>query len=352
MPPQGDPNAPRESTDERPDAEEALRTLSALGFGPESALMTEPKLFVDRNFLAVLLRELEDELGAEAARVTLHQIGFLHGLRDAARIAEGEPDPMTGVMAAEAPSLAMELGPKSPDAGAGELALPGRWPEAYEAEARLRGPGPASGVSCALSAGYTGGWLSELFGVDLIVVEESCRARGDAACRFAAREPEAWQRLEHDEACRLLRVLPIDTLRAVVAREGGIPFELEPAPHIDPEAPVVHVWGPVMVLPFEDPDETMRTLEMLSQEASKGQVRAVVLDLRNRTLDEGFDAASLENAIATIESWGAETVLTSVSSLSENVVQGLEVGHLLVRKDLPDAIAAAFQIVEAQRHAF
>ena len=314
--------------------------------------MTEPKLFVDSNFLTVLLAELEGELGAEGAALTLYQIGFLHGLRDAARIAENEPDPVTGVLPAEGPSLVMELGLRPQETPPGEIALPGCWPEAHEAEARLRGPGPSPEATCALSAGYTSGWLSEALETNLLVVEQTCRARGDDACSFAAHEPEAWRRANHAEALRLLTALPFDMLRDVVTRESGIPFELEPVTEVDPDAPVVHVWGPVMVLPFEDPDEALRTLDMLAREAATAQVRAVVVDLRNRTLDEGFDAAALENAITTIESWGAEAVLTSVSSLSEGVVQGLEVGHLLVRKDLPDAIATAFQIVEAQRHAF
>jgi len=344
---------PEGAPDPAVDPDEALRTLTALGFGPDSALMTEPKLFVDRHFLSVLLAELDGELGKDGARALLYQIGFLHGLRDAARVAGAEPDPMSGELpVAEAPAVAMELGARPADAAPGEVALPGRWPEAYEAEARLCGPGAATDPACALSAGYTSGWLSEAFETDVLAVEDHCRARGDEACRFSVREPAAWRQGGRRDAVRILAQLPTEALRQVAAREGGVPVELPPVSHIDVQAPVVHVWGPVMVLPFENPDEALGTLDMLSREAADASVRAVVLDLRHHTLDEGFGAAALETAIATIESWGAEAVLTSVSPLSEGVVQGLEIGHLLVRKDLPDAIATAFQIVEAQRHAF
>jgi hypothetical protein len=79
-------------------------------------------------------------------------------------------------------------------------------------------------------------------------------------------------------------------------------------------------------------------------------VRTVVVDLRGEGLDEGFTAAALEQILETVEAWGAEAILTNVSPLAEPVVADLEVKHLLLRKDLPEAIAAAFQIAEAQRH--
>ena len=60
-----------------------LATLAAVGFGPETTLMTEPKLLVDARLLAALIVELEDELGSDAAARTLFQIGLIHGLRDA-----------------------------------------------------------------------------------------------------------------------------------------------------------------------------------------------------------------------------------------------------------------------------
>ncbi len=66
-----------------------LDTLAALGFGPDSPLMAEPKLFLDGAFLAALQAEMEDELGADEARITFFQIGLIHGLRDALRVSDG-----------------------------------------------------------------------------------------------------------------------------------------------------------------------------------------------------------------------------------------------------------------------
>jgi len=39
--------------------------LIELGFGPDTVLMNDPKLFVDSRFLASLLVELDDELDEE-----------------------------------------------------------------------------------------------------------------------------------------------------------------------------------------------------------------------------------------------------------------------------------------------
>ena len=44
-----------------------------------------------------------------------------------------------------------------------------------------------------------------------------------------------------------------------------------------------------------------------------------------------------------------EPLLTGISPLSERAVGDLERTHLVIRKDLPEAIASAFQIAEAQR---
>jgi len=50
-----------------------------------------------------------------------------------------------------------------------------------------------------------------------------------------------------------------------------------------------------------------------------------------------------------VAGWGAEPILTGISPLSEPAVTDFEKTHLVIRKDLPEAIAAAFQIADAQR---
>ena len=58
----------------------------------------------------------------------------------------------------------------------------------------------------------------------------------------------------------------------------------------------------------------------------------------------------LERVVDCVESWGAEAIITGVADLSAEVVSGLETERLLIRKDISEAIATAFQIADVQRH--
>ena len=150
-----------------------LGALEQLGFGPDAALMNEPKLLVDRRFLGALLLQFEQELGAADADAALFQIGLLHGFADTHRVmqstfptASSAAEENRGAPAATATPLAIRLGPSNGRRSGDGLALPGSWPECHEADSRLSRIGPATGPRCALSAGYTSGWLSGTFDAD------------------------------------------------------------------------------------------------------------------------------------------------------------------------------------------
>jgi hypothetical protein len=341
-----------------------LGALSALGFGPDAALMTEPKLFVDRRFLAALLLQFEQELGGDEGAGALFQIGLLHGLRDAYRVVRDGfvgpgGAPLAGNVLTATTPLAIQLGPRSGDRPPGALEIPGAWPECHEADARLARVGRAMLPSCALSSGYTSGWLSGALDADILALETECAAQGRAHCRFIAREVEAWRGEPDPRALDLIEAIHFESFRDLAMRECAPLFDDQPdrsqAPlqsggEPDPDGSVVHVWGPVMVMPFITPEEALQAVDLLSRDPGNAEIRAVVVDLRGSILDEGFGASALEQVLDTIQSWGAEAVLTGVAPVSEEVVRGLETTHLLVRKDLPAAIASAFQIAEAQRH--
>jgi len=354
---------------------EDLEQIAGLGFGPASQLMTEPKLFVDARFLAALQVEFEEELGAEEARIALFQIGLLHGMRDAARLGnlEGVGPGLPELVGAS--PLAMQFG--SIESGPAGLELSGCWPDAHEAEARLSKLGQSPHHACVLSAGYTSGWLTGTFEVDMLALETSCSVTGADGCTFRAREIEAWQRNPSDTALarEILARVPIGRLRnltasRVAAATEGTPAARErPSTPLDTDDPAVHVWGPVMVMPFTDADTALGTIEMLGREPAMREVRVVVLDLGGIILDEGFGASGLEQVIANVEAWGADVILTGISPLSADIVNemiaelipersaetsriesDLEAPHLLIRKDLPEAIAYGFQIAEVHRH--
>jgi hypothetical protein len=336
---------------------EELEMLAALGLGPDSPLMTGPKLFMSTEFLAALQVEMEDELGRSDAHIALFQIGLLHGLQQARRIVDSQDTAPGRRPLVESPSLAMRFGPIESDAGA--LRVAGCWPDRHEAQAHLAKLGRSVHPACSLSAGYTSGWLSGTLDLDILALECSCATAGADHCTFVAREVEAWCDDGDERAVELLQRVPIASLRASTrvdqrpAPRGPAAFAspLESMPmDLDPDDPAVHVWGPVMVMPLTEIEMALETIETLGRDPGMRSVRVVVLDLGGAVIDEGFGAAGLERLIEEVEAWGAETILTGISPLSETVVAELQASHLLSRKDLPEAIAYAFQIAEAQRY--
>jgi anti-anti-sigma regulatory factor len=104
-----------------------------------------------------------------------------------------------------------------------------------------------------------------------------------------------------------------------------------------------------MVIPFSSPDESLRALELIGRDPGARDVRVVIVDLSGAIIDEGFGAVALEQILDAIERWGAEPLLAGISPLSIRVLEDLERTHLVIHKDLPEAIAAGFQIAELHR---
>jgi anti-anti-sigma regulatory factor len=324
--------------------------LAVLGLDLRTTLEDEPRFLLDRDFLGSLHVELAEQLGAEDARAALLQLGFLHGLRDAARIvlAGFGPSLETRGPGPTAPRLAFRLDPVAGDG----LVLRGAWPERIEADAVVGLQGARAHPACHLSAGYTSGWLSAVFDADLLAVERTCAATGAPQCSFEAREPEDWAASGALPDAALPDALPFRELREIVGRHldsQPLPSAPSGSEAFERGSPVVHVWGPVMVIPFSGAEESLRAVELIGRDPGARQVRVVVVDLSGTLIDEGFGAAALEQVFDAIESWGAEPVLTGVSPLCQHAVAGLERSHLVIHKDLPEAIAAGFQIAQALR---
>ncbi len=327
----------------------AESAASALLFDPEALLVREPRVLLDPRFLGALHAELEDELGCEPANTTLLQIGFLHGLRDAlhavGRLTQTEEASALASIPSPLPTRMCAAGPTKPP---GAIELHGSWPQRSEASARLASVGRSEHCACAVSAGYTSGWLSGLFDADIAVLETSCGATGAAECRFIAREAEAWLAAPDAAVETLLAALPFAALRQAIRNEPA-PEPKEPVKGFDGEAAVIHIWGPVMVIPFCGPDEALQALDLIGRDPSARQVSVVVLDLNGAIVDEAFGAVALEQLIEGVESIDAEIIFAGVGELSANVVAELSTPPLLIVKDLHSAIATAFQVAAAQR---
>lgn len=319
---------------------------TALGFDPDAMLLREPGVLLDPRFLSTLRRELEQQVGGEETSRTLLQIGFLHGLRDASRIVdEGLMGPGGAGMGAASP-LPIRFRSRSDQPGT--LELHGCWPERSEATAWLSRREVASEASCWLSAGYSSGWLSGILNADVVALETTCCTTGADSCSFVAREAEVWRRRGEAHALAALDALPFEALRALIAaRSAETPPAVDPGAH--GEEPVVHIWGPVMVIPFGGLDEGLMALELIGRDPEAAEVSVVVIDLGGAVVDEVFGTVVLERMVESIEAWGAEALFAAVSPLSERAVAELERQPLMVCKDTQEAIATAFRIAESQR---
>lgn len=320
--------------------------------------MRDPRLFVDHNFLASLLLEFESDLDRDQIPFVLFQIGLLHGFREAARFDsdQREPADRPSQVRAQTTPLVMSWPEGAAADDSGRLSLHGDWPEQHEALARRARLPIAQEPQCAMSAGYTTGWLSETFGRSMLVREVSCVAAGDDACRFEAREASAWREEGQTAVLEILAKLSLEDFRSIalgktaeteppLARERG-----EREGDFDRDQSVVQIWGPVLFLPFTTPDEALGTVEMLTHDPGISEIRAVVVDLLDQSIVEPVAAAALEKTFETITSWQAECLLTGVSADSEATLRDLDSAQWVLRRDFSEAIPAAFQISDAQRY--
>jgi V4R domain-containing protein len=339
-----------------PDDAAADAAVREIGFDPESVLARDSRVLLDPTFLATLHAELARELGPDDSSAALLQMGFLHGLQDVTRALAATADARPGMRGMPiAQPLRMPCRSRDPGGTPGSICLEGSWPDRHEASAHLAMVGSGAPTVCFLSAGYTSGWLSGAFDADLLAVEVHCSASGHTGCAFVAREPEDWSRSGDPVAARCLAALPFAALRALVrerfARNAPRPLPAEsPSPAaMDRDAAAVHIWGPVMVLPYAGPHETLSALELLARDPTASGVSVIVADLGGAIIDEAFGALALEQLVQTAESWGAEVIFVDPSPLSERVLADLDHPPLLIEKDLEPAVALAFQIARSQR---
>jgi anti-anti-sigma regulatory factor len=327
--------------------------LAALDFDAEALLDRESRVLLDPVFLASLHAEMEGELGDETASRMLLQMGFLHGLQDAIRALTR--DAKAGALH---PPLRIDCRVRRGDGPPGAIELEGCWPSGQEASGRVSALGASTVAICALSAGYTSGWLSGTLGADLIAVETECSATGRPVCRFVVREACVWRGGSDAAAAALADALPFDAIRELVRQRSA----REQAAHrnereayaresdrIDRNAALVHIWGPVMVIPYSGPDEALAALELIGRDPSAEQVSVVVVDLEGVVVDDAFGAAALERIVKRIEGWGAEAIFVEPSPLSKQTLAKLDHLPLLVVKGLEQAIASALRVAQSQR---
>ncbi len=143
------------------------------------------------NSIAVALRhQLESVLGPGAG-VAIYQIGKATGAADARYYFEktGIKDQelrlaMGSVISALGGYASIKILPESTLIPNEDFLFVYDQPNSYEAEAHMKTGASAETPVDFLNAGYSAGWCSEAFGLKLEAKEITCKAMGDAQCRF------------------------------------------------------------------------------------------------------------------------------------------------------------------------
>ena len=221
------------------------RAADAIRFDPGAVLLREPGILLDPHFLGSLHAELEEQEGADDAEITLFQMGFLHGLKDAMQAvnnAFGSDEWDTRSLAG--PLLAFRLYAEAPAAATAALSFQGVWPERTEASARLAALGRPLHPSCFLTAGYTSGWLSGTLDADMLALETACSACGAVTCTFSAREASVWRELGEPDSLRFLDTLPFTAFRTFVQSQSAAQNKAPaPSDRFDRNASIVPPMG-------------------------------------------------------------------------------------------------------------
>jgi transcriptional regulator with AAA-type ATPase domain len=215
----------------------------------------ERALIVDAGAMGALRKDLVDALGLAGARALLLRFGAAQGARaaeamrarfawdsqQAVREAGGRLGLLQGML-----RLAPGTGPMAP--GGATV------PRSYEAEQHLQHCGRAEVPVCWTLAGFASGYLSGVEGRDIVVVEDLCRARGDACCRFSARPREARAALPAEDELAATRSpamrRALELARRLAAVDSGVLILGESGTGKDRVARQIHARSARAAAPF------------------------------------------------------------------------------------------------------
>jgi len=171
-----------------------------LHFSEEGGIITfagERVLLLDAVALGLLRKELIDTLGLTAARAVLTRFGYAHGWRVAETLRTGFPwdsedewraagarlHTIQGIVRAEVTRASVSSATPGAE---------GIWHDSYEAEQHLLHLGQAEEPVCWTLTGFASGYMSCVYGREIIAIEDRCRGKGDAICRAVVRSKEEW----------------------------------------------------------------------------------------------------------------------------------------------------------------
>jgi transcriptional regulator with PAS, ATPase and Fis domain len=169
-----------------------------LHFLPEGGIITfagERVLLLDAVALGLLRKELIKTLGTTAARLVLTRFGFAHGWRVAETLRTGFPwdnEDEWRIAGARLHTIQGLVRAERSSFNSGAPASEGIWHDSYEAEQHLLHLGQADEPVCWTLAGFATGYMSCVYGKEIIAIEDRCRGKGDPICRAVIRSKDEW----------------------------------------------------------------------------------------------------------------------------------------------------------------
>jgi hypothetical protein len=319
---------------------------------PGDALDVDPEdgrvPFEDPAALDELRRNAFETIGLPWAIGVLYGVGMGQGLRDGLRVTGA----FGGVLGAQ-PELPGSPIPMlfTPRGGRPGTRVAGSLRNSLEARLHVSSYPPPSDPICFVSAGYSAGWYSALFGEFYLVRETTCLGLGESECRFQARPARDWTGPAGAWARELLPYLDYEELlrsaREQLALDGSADGGMLGS--FDPLSPAAHVWGPVVVLPYSGADDSLEAISVIRGDIGPEQVRVVVVDVTGVRLD-GLEAAGLLRLVDALESIGVEAILAgqrhAAALRPDDAERSLR--SPLVAPDLTTAIALAFQLARPE----
>ena len=305
----------------------------------------------DPNTLAHMRRDLFNGVGPEHAGGALYGLGFCEGLVDGLRLVRALP--ASGSLGASLPHFAGPL-VFTPEAGYPERRLIGGLLGSLEGGIHLADYGPAADPICFVSAGYAAGWYSALLNENFLVRERTCIGCGERGCRFEARPVAEWLATDNAWARELLPYLDFESLRRRaderLAEMGDPAVEGDMLGNFDPNSPAVHVWGPVMILPYSGSEDCLISIDTIRDDVGPDQIRVVVIDATGARID-GTEAFGLTRLLGALDATNLETVMVGVSTRGQRYLNLGENGLQtpILARTLSEGIALGFQISQENR---
>ena len=239
-----------------------------------------PDAFDDPDALERLRANAFESVGLPYAEGILYGIGVAEGLVDALRVAHRFAGPLGGAPGHAGPGLQLLFSASglTPD-----RRFTGALHGSVEATVHRKRYGNAHGADLPRDRRLLRRLV--LGAVRRVRAGARARLRGrwrGERCGFTARPAAQWLEAGDAWAQGLLKYLDFEAMREGALKRlaaAGDEIEGDMMGAFDPLSPAVHVWGPVMVLPYSGAGDSIAALETIAADLGAGAIRVVVLDV-------------------------------------------------------------------------